>query len=81
MLFTTFVGDGYVEAQKDNFERISQEFSIAEEMHQVDTDNISSVIENISDSVVGIVSSLSAEGATGINPNDYEYAQFAFLSC
>ena len=37
-------------------------------MHQVDTDNISSVIENISDSVVGIVSFLSAETAHGINP-------------
>jgi S1-C subfamily serine protease len=63
MIFTM---KGQVEAQNNEFE-LSQEFPISEEIQQ-EEGNIPSVIENITNSVVGIVSSLTAESATGVNP-------------
>jgi S1-C subfamily serine protease len=57
---------GQVEAQNNDFE-LSQEFPVSEEIRQ-EEDNIPFVIENITNSVVGLVSSLTAESATGVNP-------------
>ena len=65
-LLTILAMAGQVEAQSNDFE-LSQEFPVSEEIQQ-EEENIPSVIENITNSVVGIVSSLTAESATGVNP-------------
>ena len=65
-LFTIFAMVSHVEAQNNNFE-LSREFPLSEEVQQ-EEDNIPFVIENITNSVVGLVSSLTAESATGVNP-------------
>lgn len=58
----------YAVAQDTPLGGLSSEFPFIENTQQMGSESVPSVIENISNSVVGIVSLLSAESAAGVNP-------------
>jgi S1-C subfamily serine protease len=66
-LLTIFLTPEYVGAQ-NTVRPLSPEFPLVEDIQQTNSESTSSIIENVSNSVVGIVSSFTAETTTGVNP-------------